>query len=139
MLSHFQDILWIFYEKAPRIDTCPTFIDTFPMTFSGFRKKSSESHINTVVFWIFWRPENQNFHVFVILSQNVTFYALKRLSDWMVAWRFRKSSPKHQIWSGKRSSCEFSEWNSEKSPMALFPLRNRWSGSVRNRNFPGNQ
>ena len=43
---------------------------------------------------------NQNSHVFVILSQNVTFYALKRLSDWMVVWRFRKSSPKHKIWSG---------------------------------------
>ena len=39
----------------------------------------------------------------------------------------------------KRSSCEFSEWNSEKSPMALFPLRNRWSGGVRNHDFPENQ
>ena len=39
--------------------------------------------------------------VFCDLSQNVTFYALKMLSDWMVVWRFRKSSPKHQIWSGE--------------------------------------
>ena len=40
LLSRFHEISWDFHEKAPRIDTCPNFIDTFPMMFSGFRGKA---------------------------------------------------------------------------------------------------
>jgi len=39
--------------------------------------------------------EMQRNPVFWDLPSNVTFFALKGLSDWMVAWRFPKSSPKH--------------------------------------------
>ena len=53
------------------------------------------------VFEYFGGRGTKKIYVFVILSQNVIIYALKMLSDWMVAWRFRKSSPKHQIWSGR--------------------------------------
>ena len=89
-----------------------------------FRLRGRKHLFLLSLFEHFGGRETKKIQVPVILSQNVIIYALKRLSDWMVAWRFRKSSRKHQIWSGKRSSCEFSEWNSEKSPMALFPLGN---------------
>ena len=54
-----------------------------------------------VEFGKFWRRKYKDYLVFMSLSQKLSFYALKRLSFWMVAWCFRKSSPKHQIWSEK--------------------------------------
>ena len=46
----FMKFLLDFHEKAPRIDTCPNFIDTFPIMFSGFRGKVWKTYINIDVF-----------------------------------------------------------------------------------------
>ena len=66
----------------------------------AFSSSPAETFIFVVKYWRFRRRKYQHSQFFVILSQKLTISALKRLSDWMAAWRFRKSSPTHQIWSG---------------------------------------
>ena len=67
--------------------------------------------------------EIPTFPVFVILFQNVTIHGLKLLSDWMAAWRFRKSSPKHQIWSGNQQQLRSARTNFGKAGNVSFLSR----------------
>ena len=48
-----------------------------------------------------WKRKSTHFLIFVIFARNVTYYALKRLSDLMSGRRFRKPSPKYQFWHCK--------------------------------------
>ena len=94
LLSLFHEILWDFHENAPRIDTCPTFIDTFSMTFSVFRENHQKTHINVVVFWLFWSPISHRRRV-----QN-TKLNLRNIDGF--GMRFSKKTPKSAAWRSNR-------------------------------------
>ena len=59
-------------------------------------------------------------------------FALKRLSDWMVAWRFRESSPKHQIRSGNQQQLRVFQMESGKT---IVPGERRETSRLQNRFF----
>ena len=83
-----------FHEKAPRIHTYPMFIDTFPMTFSGFRGKVWETLHKHWRFWPFWSPISHRHRV-----QNTK---LNLRNIYGFGMRFSKKTPKSAAWRSNR-------------------------------------